>query len=297
MGILQLRAKQLLEEPSPVTVVAAAYLSPADVVLKRLPRGGPDGSECATAEIFFKKIEDARRAKQALQGQNFGGYVLEIEYALGRPARTLWIGYLLPATTEEALRAHCEQYGPLERFELKRKGSGGGTAGSASQSTALVSYKDQVTATRAVEAMRALGRLGNNLLRIVYASPDGQQGNSKREPAAGANGAARTNDSTPRERDRERERERERDRERGDFPPAHGYAEPPLPLQPQQQPTFHIPPADRAAVEEALANGLRYFLAINVLSPKDIDDIHAIALRVGPHTPAYLVRLVHIASH
>ena len=246
-----------LVEVIKLKVESCRNLLPHDVTMAFSSREGVD---CATAEVYLENPGVAIEVRKSLEGQLFGGFTLELEYVLGPIGRTMFVGGISGSTTlsDKTLRAFCEKHGPIERMDVQY-----------ARGYALVMFKELNHAIQAVEALRAVGKLGNNLLRVTFANPDGSEARPRRPGLRG----------DPRDRDREmpeRERERERDFGRAINPPA---------------PLRDVPAADRAAVDEAMKHGLRYFLVANVLSPRDIEAVHSEASRCGTFEPAFIVSL------
>lgn len=270
---------------------SCAYITPNDIILQ-VPTAT---SESIKADVTFKKIRDAREAKKNLVGQLFGGFTLEIDYSLGRPNRTIWVGGVSSATTDEALKTHCATYGVVERIEVVRKA--GGNPPMHGLGNAFVTFATLSEATAAVEGIKALGRLKENVLKAGYATSEVGLGKEKAiESKLDARGLI--------------EHGRIEERRRADSADSRDRPMPPLdtgrrPMGDREwddrdrgrEMIFQVPPADRAEVEDAMARNLRYFLVTRIYSIKDIDDIHATAARIGPHTRAYMVSITLIARH
>lgn len=109
------------------------------------------------AFVFFKRIDDAKAAKNALQGFNFRGNSLKIEFA--RPAKTckqLWVGGISPAVTKEDLEADFRKFGKVEDFKFFRD-----------RNTACVEFFNLDDAIQAMKIMNGK-RIGGENIRVDF---------------------------------------------------------------------------------------------------------------------------------
>ncbi|TKY67470.1 Flowering time control protein FPA [Spatholobus suberectus] len=109
------------------------------------------------AFVFFKRVEDAKAAKSALQGISLRGSSLKIEFA--RPAKAskqLWVGGISPAVTKEELEAEFRKFGKIEDFKFFRD-----------RNTACVEFFNLEDATQAMKIMNGK-RMGGEHIRVDF---------------------------------------------------------------------------------------------------------------------------------
>nr|KYP65989.1 Nucleolysin TIAR [Cajanus cajan] len=109
------------------------------------------------AFIFFKRVEDAKAAKNALQGTTLRGSSLKIEFA--RPAKAckqLWVGGVSPAVSKEELEAEFRKFGKIEDFKFFRD-----------RNTACVEFFNLEDATQAMKIMNGK-RIGGEHIRVDF---------------------------------------------------------------------------------------------------------------------------------
>ncbi|RDY12673.1 Flowering time control protein FPA, partial [Mucuna pruriens] len=109
------------------------------------------------AFVFFKRVEDAKAAKNALQGISLRGSSLKIEFA--RPAKAckqLWVGGISPAVTKEELEAEFRKFGKIEDFKFFRD-----------RNTACVEFFNLEDATQAMKIMNGK-RIGGEHIRVDF---------------------------------------------------------------------------------------------------------------------------------
>lgn len=94
------------------------YLEAKDIIIPRTTKQ-PAGAG-AHAYVNFQHIRDARKSRNDLNGKIFGGRPLEIEYSLGRPNNSVWIGAVPPELSEDQINACMRKFGPVSRIDLKR---------------------------------------------------------------------------------------------------------------------------------------------------------------------------------
>ncbi|KAK7341567.1 hypothetical protein VNO80_24501 [Phaseolus coccineus] len=109
------------------------------------------------AFVFFKRVEDAKAAKNALQGTSLRGSSLKIEFA--RPAKAnkqLWVGGISPAVTKEELEAEFCKIGKIEDFKFYRD-----------RNTACVEFFNLEDASQAMKIMNGK-RIGGEHIRVDF---------------------------------------------------------------------------------------------------------------------------------
>ncbi|KAG4386782.1 hypothetical protein AAZX31_11G123800 [Glycine max] len=109
------------------------------------------------AFVFFKRVEDAKAAKNALQGTSLRGSSLKIEFA--RPAKAckqLWVGGISQAVTKEDLEAEFHKFGTIEDFKFFRD-----------RNTACVEFFNLEDACQAMKIMNGK-RIGGEHIRVDF---------------------------------------------------------------------------------------------------------------------------------
>ncbi|KAK6930536.1 RNA recognition motif domain [Dillenia turbinata] len=109
------------------------------------------------AFVYFKRMEDARAAKDALQGALLRGNSIKIEFA--RPAKQskhLWVGGFGPSVTKEKLEEEFLRFGKIEDFKFLRD-----------RNTAFVDYFRLEDASQAMKSMNGK-RIGGDQIRVDY---------------------------------------------------------------------------------------------------------------------------------
>ncbi|OVA08768.1 RNA recognition motif domain [Macleaya cordata] len=109
------------------------------------------------AFIYFKRLEDARAAKEALQGTVLLGNPIKIEFARpARPGKHLWVGGISSSVTKEQLEDEFLKFGKIEEFKFLRD-----------RNSALVDYYRMEDAAAALKNMNGK-RLGGEQIRVDY---------------------------------------------------------------------------------------------------------------------------------
>ncbi|XP_011628733.1 flowering time control protein FPA [Amborella trichopoda] len=109
------------------------------------------------AFVYFKHLEDAKAAKEALQGTVVKGSALRIEFARpAKPGKHLWVGGVSPSVTKELLEQEFLKFGKVEEFKFLRD-----------RNSALVDYVKLEDAVSALKAMNGK-LLGGEQLRVDY---------------------------------------------------------------------------------------------------------------------------------
>ncbi|XP_027356645.1 flowering time control protein FPA-like isoform X2 [Abrus precatorius] len=109
------------------------------------------------AFVFFKRVEDAKAAKNALQGFSLRGSSLKIEFARpAKPCKQLWVGGISPAVTKDELEAEFRKFGKIEDFKFFRD-----------RNTACVEFFNLEDATQAMKIMNGK-RIGGEHIRVDF---------------------------------------------------------------------------------------------------------------------------------
>uniref|UniRef100_A0A2P2M7B4 RRM domain-containing protein n=1 Tax=Rhizophora mucronata TaxID=61149 RepID=A0A2P2M7B4_RHIMU len=109
------------------------------------------------AFVFFKRVEDATAAKEALQGMELRGNALRIEFARpARPCKHLWVGGISTAVTKEQLEEEFLKFGKIEDFKFVRD-----------RNTALIEYFKLEDASQAMKNMNGK-RIGGEQIRVDF---------------------------------------------------------------------------------------------------------------------------------
>ncbi|KAG1328278.1 flowering time control protein FPA [Cocos nucifera] len=107
--------------------------------------------------VFFRSIEDAKAAKDALQGSTLHGNTVRIEFA--RPAKAvkhLWIGGISSSVTKEQLEDELLKFGKIEEYKFLRD-----------RNAALIDYYKTEDAIAAQKNMNGK-RLGGEQLCVDF---------------------------------------------------------------------------------------------------------------------------------
>ncbi|XP_008790591.2 flowering time control protein FPA-like [Phoenix dactylifera] len=107
--------------------------------------------------VFFRSIDDAKAAKDALQGSPLHGSSIKIEFA--RPAKAakhLWIGGISSSVTKEQLEDEFLKFGKIEEHRFLRD-----------RNSALIDYHKTEDAIAAQKNMNGK-RLGGEQLRVDF---------------------------------------------------------------------------------------------------------------------------------
>lgn len=109
------------------------------------------------AFVFFKRMEDAKAAKDALQGTNFRGNPLKIEFARpAKPCKHLWVGGISPSLTKEELEEEFLKFGKIEDFKFLRD-----------RNTAFIEFFRLEDASQAMRNLNGK-RLGGEQIRVDF---------------------------------------------------------------------------------------------------------------------------------
>ncbi|KAK1270485.1 Flowering time control protein FPA [Acorus gramineus] len=109
------------------------------------------------AFVNFKHLDDAKAAKEALQGAYVRGSSVKIQYARpGKPVKQLWVGCISSSVTKEQLEDEFRKYGKIEDIKLVRD-----------RNSALVEYYKIDDAVAALKNLNGK-RLWGEQLRVDY---------------------------------------------------------------------------------------------------------------------------------
>ncbi|KAK9138722.1 hypothetical protein Sjap_009316 [Stephania japonica] len=116
------------------------------------------------AFVYFKRLEDARAAKDALQGTNLRGGSLKIEFArLAKPGKHLWVGAISSSVTKEQLENEFSKFGKIEDMKFLRD-----------RNSALIDYARLEDASAALKNMNGK-RLGGEQIRVDFLRSQGSR--------------------------------------------------------------------------------------------------------------------------
>ncbi|XP_039033491.1 flowering time control protein FPA-like isoform X2 [Hibiscus syriacus] len=109
------------------------------------------------AFVYFKRVEDAMVAREALQGATLHGNHLKIEFARpAKPCKNLWIGGISQTVSREELEEEFRKFGKIEDFKFLRD-----------RNTAFVEYSRMEDASQAMRSMSGK-RLGGEQIRVDF---------------------------------------------------------------------------------------------------------------------------------
>ncbi|ESQ38962.1 hypothetical protein EUTSA_v10001307mg [Eutrema salsugineum] len=108
------------------------------------------------AFIYYRHVEEAVAAKEALQGANLNGSQIKIEYARpAKPCKSLWVGGISPSVSKDDLEAEFRKFGEIEDFRFLRE-----------RKTAFIDYFEMEDALQA-RSMNGK-RMGGSYLRVDF---------------------------------------------------------------------------------------------------------------------------------
>ncbi|KAJ0034484.1 hypothetical protein Pint_25851 [Pistacia integerrima] len=109
------------------------------------------------AFVYFKRVEDAKAAKDALQGTSLRGNPLKIEFARpAKPCKNLWVGGISPTVSKEELEEEFLKFGKIEDFKFLRD-----------RNTAFVEYFRLEDASQAMKNMNGK-QIGGEQIRVDF---------------------------------------------------------------------------------------------------------------------------------
>ncbi|KAG7574751.1 RNA recognition motif domain [Arabidopsis suecica] len=108
------------------------------------------------AFIYYRHVEEAVAAKEALQGANLNGSQIKIEYARpAKPCKSLWVGGIGPSVSKDDLEEEFSKFGKIEDFRFLRE-----------RKTAFIDYYEMDDALQA-KSMNGK-RMGGSFLRVDF---------------------------------------------------------------------------------------------------------------------------------
>ncbi|XP_022761621.1 flowering time control protein FPA-like isoform X2 [Durio zibethinus] len=109
------------------------------------------------AFVFFKRVEDAKAAKEGLQGATLHGNQIKIEFARpAKPCKNLWVGGISQMISKEELEEEFRKFGKIEDFKFLRD-----------RNTAFVEYFRMEDASQAMRSMNGK-RIGGEQMRVDF---------------------------------------------------------------------------------------------------------------------------------
>ncbi|KAL2920918.1 Flowering time control protein FPA [Bienertia sinuspersici] len=120
-----------------------------------------DGITCyasrSYAFVYFKRVDDAVAAKDALQGFLINGNPIKIEFAKpAKPSKHVWVGGFGSSMTKEKLEEELSKFGKIEDLKFIRD-----------RNTALVEFARLEDASAAVKNMNRL-QIGDDRVRVDF---------------------------------------------------------------------------------------------------------------------------------
>ncbi|EPS72608.1 hypothetical protein M569_02152, partial [Genlisea aurea] len=112
------------------------------------------------AFVYFNSVEDAKSAKEGLQGHLLRGIPLKIEFAKpAKPSKSLWVAGISPSITKDEFEKKFQRFGKIQDFRFLKD-----------PSTAFVDY---VRLEDSVEALKNMnGKIfGGSQIRVDYLRP------------------------------------------------------------------------------------------------------------------------------
>ncbi|CAK7322648.1 unnamed protein product [Dovyalis caffra] len=107
--------------------------------------------------VYFKRVEDAKLAKEALQGTSLRGNQIKIEFARpAKPSKHLWVGGISSSVSEERLEEEFLKFGKIEDIKFLRD-----------RNTAYVEYFKLEDASQAMKNMNGK-KIGGDQLRVDF---------------------------------------------------------------------------------------------------------------------------------
>ncbi|GMI64419.1 hypothetical protein like AT2G43410 [Hibiscus trionum] len=109
------------------------------------------------AFVFFRRVEDARAAKDALRGATLHGNQIKIEFARpAKPCKSLWVGGISQTISKEELEEEFSKFGKIEDFRFLRD-----------RNTAFIEYFKMEDASHAMRSMNGM-RIGGAQIRVDF---------------------------------------------------------------------------------------------------------------------------------
>ncbi|XP_010508436.1 PREDICTED: flowering time control protein FPA [Camelina sativa] len=108
------------------------------------------------AFIYYRHVEEAVAAKEALQGADLNGSQIKIEFARpAKPCKSLWVGGISPSVSKDELEEEFSKFGKIEDFRFLRE-----------RKTAFIDYYEMDDALQA-KSMNGK-RMGGSYLRVDF---------------------------------------------------------------------------------------------------------------------------------
>ncbi|CAH8390231.1 unnamed protein product [Eruca vesicaria subsp. sativa] len=122
------------------------------------------------AFIYYRRVEEAVAAKEALQGADLNGSQIKIEFARpAKPCKSLWVGGISSSVPKDVLEAEFRKFGEIESFRFLKD-----------RKTAFIDFFD---VEDAIQAKTMNGkRLGGSFLRVDFLRSQGP----RKEPRLGS---------------------------------------------------------------------------------------------------------------
>ncbi|CBI36724.3 unnamed protein product, partial [Vitis vinifera] len=109
------------------------------------------------AFVYFRRGEDARAAREALQGMVVLGTPMKIEFARpAKPCKSLWVGGFSPSTTKGELENEFLKFGKIEDFKFFWD-----------RNSALVEYVKLEDASQALKGLNGK-QIGGAMIRVDF---------------------------------------------------------------------------------------------------------------------------------
>lgn len=109
------------------------------------------------AFVYFNHIEQAKAAKEGLQGAAMGGSSLKIEFArAAKPSKYLWVGGISKTVTKEQIEAEFLKFGHVDNIKFLRE-----------RNSAIVDYSKLEDAVSAVKYLNGR-QLGSDSIRVNF---------------------------------------------------------------------------------------------------------------------------------
>lgn len=109
------------------------------------------------AFLYFRSLEDAKAAKDALQGTVLRGNPLKIEFAKpAKPCKSLWVAGIGQSVSKEELEEHFKKFGKILEFKFIKD-----------RNTAYIDYARLEDATEALKTMNGK-QISGEQIRVDY---------------------------------------------------------------------------------------------------------------------------------
>ncbi|XP_024971548.1 flowering time control protein FPA-like [Cynara cardunculus var. scolymus] len=139
----------------------SADVTDSDLRILFEKHGAVDSVTCypsrSYAFVNMNRTEDAKKAKESLQGVVLRGSPLKIDFAKpAKPCKSLWVSGISITTSKEDLEAEFSKFGTIEDFKFLRD-----------KNTAYIDYSRLEDASKALKMMNGKKR-GGSLIRVDY---------------------------------------------------------------------------------------------------------------------------------